>query len=88
MTPFQLKIATPCGLAYDGQAEALILRATTGDMGFLAGHCDMIAVLGTGRAAVVFDGKKRCAHCSGGTVFVKNGTVTLLPTHFAWLENK
>ena len=34
MTPFALKIVTPDGLAYDGQAEELIIRATTGDMVF------------------------------------------------------
>ena len=88
MTPFPLKIVTPYGVAYDGQAEVLILRATTGDVGILAGHWDMMAVLGAGRAMVVVAGKKRYAHCGGGTVFVKNGTATLLPTHFAWLENK
>ena len=30
MTSFQLKIVTPDGLAFDGQAEELVVRTTTG----------------------------------------------------------
>ena len=87
MTPFALKIVTPDGLAYDGQAEELIIRATTGDMGILAGHINCVASLGMGRATVVIDGKKRYAACIGGMVSVVNGVVTLVPTTFEWAED-
>ena len=87
MTPFALKIVTPDGLAYDGQAEELIIRATTGDMGILAGHINCVASLGMGRATVVIDGKKRYAACIGGMVSVVNGEVTLVPTTFEWAED-
>ena len=33
MTPFSLKIVTPDGLEYDGQAEEVIVRSTSGDIG-------------------------------------------------------
>ena len=87
MTPFALKIVTPDGLAYDGQAEELIIRATTGDMGILAGHINCVVSLGMGRATVMIDGKKRDGACIGGMVSVVNGTVTLVPTTFEWAEN-
>lgn len=87
MTPFALKIVTPDGLAYDGQAEELIVRATTGDMGILAGHINCVASLGMGRATIVIDGKKRYAACIGGMVSVVNGVVTLVPTTFEWAED-
>lgn len=87
MTPFALKIVTPYGVVYDGQAEELIVRATTGDIGFLARHMDAVAPLGMGRATVVIDGKKRYAACIGGMVSVTNGNVTLVPTTFEWAEN-
>ena len=87
MTPFALKIVTPDGLAYDGQAEELIIRATTGDMGILAGHINCVASLGMGRATVLMDGKKRYAACIGGMVSVVNGAVTLVPTTFEWAED-
>ena len=87
MTAFALKIVTPDGLQYDGQAEELIVRASTGDMGILAGHINCVASLGMGRATVVIDGKKRYAACIGGMVSVVNGEVTLVPTTFEWAED-
>ena len=40
MTPFHLKIVTPDGLIFDGQAEELIVRTTGGDVAILARHMD------------------------------------------------
>ena len=87
MKSFTLKIVTPDGVAYEGQAEELIVRATTGDIGFLARHLDVVAPLGMGRATIVIDGNKRYAACIGGMVSVANGNVTLVPTTFEWAEN-
>ena len=87
MTPFTLRIVTPYGVAYEGQAEELIVRTTTGDMGFLARHYNAVAPLGMGRATIVIDGKKRYAACIGGMVSVVNGEVSLVPTTFEWAEN-
>ena len=87
MTAFGLKIVTPDGLVYDGQAEELIVRTSTGDMGILAGHINCVASLGMGRATVVIDGKKRYGACIGGMVSVVNGAVTLVPTTFEWAED-
>ena len=87
MTPFSLKIVTPDGLIFDGQAEELIVRTSTGDMGILAGHINCVAPLGMGRAVVVVDGQRRYGACIGGMVSVVNGTVTLVPTTFEWAED-
>ena len=87
MTAFGLKIVTPDGLIFDGQAEELIVRASTGDMGILAGHINCVAALGMGRATVMIDGKKRYGACIGGMVSVVNGAVTLVPTTFEWAED-
>ena len=87
MTAFGLKIVTPDGLIFDGMAEELIVRATTGDMGILAGHINCVAALGIGRATVVIDGKKRYGACIGGMVSIVNGEVTLVPTTFEWAED-
>lgn len=84
MTPFSLKIVTPDGVRFDGQAEELIVRTTTGDMGFLAGHTNCAAPLGMGRATVVVDGQTRYAACIGGMVSVVDGAVSLVPTTFEW----
>ena len=87
MTPFSLKIVTPDGVRFDGQAEELIVRATTGDIGFLAGHINCVAPLGMGRATVVVDGEKRYGACIGGMVSVVDGAVSLVPTTFEWAED-
>ena len=87
MTPFSLKIVTPDGLLYDGQAEELIVRSTSGDFGILAGHVNCVAPLGMGRATVIIDGKRRYAACIGGMVSVVNGKVTLVPTTFEWADS-
>ena len=87
MTPFSLKIVTPDGEKFSGQAEELIVRTTTGDMGILAGHINMVAPLGMGEAMVLIDGAKRYGACIGGMVSVLNGEVTLVPTTFEWAED-
>lgn len=86
MTPFQLKIVTPDGLFFDGQAEELIVRTTSGDLGVLAGHTNCVAPLGMGRATVIVESKRRYAACIGGMVSVVGGVVTLVPTTFEWAE--
>ena len=86
MTAFPLKIVTPDGLVYDGQAEEVVVRTTTGDMGILAGHINCVAPLGMGRATILADGQKRYAACIGGIASVVNGTVTLVPTTFEWSD--
>ena len=87
MTPFPLKIVTPDGVQYDGQAEELIVRTTTGDLGILAGHMNCVAPLGMGRATIVIDGKKQYAACIGGMLSVMQGKVTLVPTTFEWAKD-
>ena len=87
MTPFSLKIVTPDGLIFDGQAEELVVRTTSGDLGILAGHINCVAPLGMGRATVIIDGKRRYGACIGGMVSVVNGEVTLVPTTFEWAES-
>ena len=87
MTAFPLKIVTPDGLVYDGEAEELIVRTAGGDMGILAGHINCVAALGMGRATVVIGGKKRYGACIGGMVSIVNGEVTLVPTTFEWAED-
>ena len=86
MTSFPLKIVTPDGLIYDGNAEMIIVRTITGDMAFLARHINCVAPLGMGRATVVVDGKKRYAACIGGMISVVDGNVTLVPTTFEWAD--
>ena len=86
MTSFPLKIVTPDGLIYDGEAEKLIVRTTSGDVAILARHINYVAPLGMGRAVVVSGDQRRTAACIGGMLSVVDGAVTLVPTTFEWAD--
>ena len=86
MTPFRLKIVTPDGLIYDGDAERLIVRSTTGDLAIMARHINFVTPLGMGKATVIANGERREAACIGGMLSVVDGSVTLVPTTFEWAD--
>ena len=86
MTGFLLRIVTPDGIRFDGSAQQLNVRTTTGNVAIMARHSNYVAPLGMGEASVVVDGQKRCAACIGGMVSVVDGAVTLVPTTFEWAD--
>lgn len=86
MIPFKLKIVTPDGLIFDGEAEKLIVRTIGGDVCILARHMDYVAPLGMGLAIVESNGERRTAACIGGMLSVSGGEVNLVPTTFEWAE--
>lgn len=87
MQSFPLKIVTPDGLIYDGPAEEVVVRSTTGDIAFLANHINCVTPLGMGCATVIIDGQKRHGACIGGMISMVKGTVTLVPTTFEWADS-
>ncbi len=86
MKSFPLRIVTPDGVQFDGNAEELIVRTVSGDMGIMAGHTNCVAPLGMGLATVITEGGKRFGACIGGMVSVLDGAVTLVPTTFEWAD--
>ena len=88
MSTFPLKIVTPDGLIFDGEAQRIIVRTTEGDMAVMARHINCVASLGMGRATLVdAAGNRRYAACIGGMLSVQNGEVSLVPTTFEWAES-
>ena len=83
---FPLKIVTPDGLVFDGQADKLIVRTTTGDVAILARHINAVFPLGMGQAVLEAEGKRRTAACIGGLLSIVDGSVTLVPTTFEWSD--
>lgn len=86
MTSFPLKIVTPDGLIFDGNAEQVTVRSTSGDVSILAHHINFVVPLGMGRAVIIADGIRRTAACIGGMLSVVDGAVTLVPTTFEWSD--
>ena len=86
MATFRLKIVTPDGLQFDGEATELSVRATSGQVGILARHTDFVTPLGLGEATIVTESGTRKAACIGGMLSVLDGKVTLVPTTFEWAD--
>ncbi len=86
MTPFPLKIVTPDGVRYDGEAEEIVVRSTSGEIAILARHIDFVTPLGMGQALILAGGRRRSAACIGGMLSVSDGEVNLVPTTFEWAD--
>ncbi len=86
MSTFHLQIVTPEGASFDGEAESLTVRATTGELTILPRHIDYVAALGMGPAHIVQEGKRRYAACIGGMLAVTAGQVRLIATTFEWAD--
>ena len=60
MKTFPLRIGTPDGLLFEGEAERIVCRTITGDLAILAGHSNFCTALGMGHAHVALpDGTVR-----------------------------
>lgn len=86
MTSFHLQVVTPDGLAYDGQAEFVVVRTIDGEVGIMANHSNYVTALGMGEARITIDGEVRRAACIGGMLAVTNGEVKLVATTFEWAD--
>ncbi|MBQ8082133.1 MAG: ATP synthase F1 subunit epsilon [Clostridia bacterium] len=82
---FHLQIVTPDRMAFDGEAERIILRTVNGDICILAHHIDYAAPLGIGEAKLVdAEGKESVAACAGGLLSVHDNEVRVMATTFEW----
>jgi len=85
MATFHLQIVTPDRLAYDGEAEKVMLRTVNGDVCIMARHIDYAAALGIGAARVTdAQGNTREAACNGGMLSVADGVVRVMAITFEW----
>ncbi len=77
--PFQLTIATPEGVVFDGRVTSLIVPAAEGSLGVWANHAPLVATLREGRLTYrAPDGAERTGTVSGGTVEVLKNHATIL----------
>ena len=71
MNKLLLKIVSPDGEIFSGEAKSIIVTTIQGELQILAGHADLLAPLATGRAKLTLpDGTSRSAAVSGGFVLV------------------
>lgn len=85
MNTYNLIISTPDGSVFDGEAIALVVRGTEGELAVLAGHIPFITAIKPGICKVVLpDDSEKRATIGGGILTVQGDKTTLLCSDFKW----
>jgi F-type H+-transporting ATPase subunit epsilon len=64
---------------WSGEARMVVARTVEGEIGILAGHEPLLAVLATGEVRVTgIDGERLTANADDGFLSVENDTVTIV----------
>ena len=87
MATFNLKIFSPYGVHFEGEAEAITLRTVTGDVSIWPNHSNTVTALDVGRCSVVVNGEKRVGVCNRGLLNVTKNNVEVLAATFEWKED-
>ncbi len=88
MNNFTVKIATPDGEIFNGEARSILVKTENGDVQIMRSHADLLAPLGTGRAKLTLpDGTEREAAASGGFILVSGGEAKVVATTFEFADN-
>lgn len=86
MKSFPLEIVTPDGEFFNGEAEYIVVRTVSGEVGIMAGHTDYLNALGMGEARITAQGQVRSGACIGGMISVIGGKVRVVATTFEWAD--
>ena len=70
MSTFELKVITPDGVMFDGEAESIFARTVMGDVLILPRHINYLTVIENGMVKIKADGAERRAACSDGFLSV------------------
>ena len=88
MSTFLLRIVTPDGEKYKGEAEKFSFRATDGEVGILANHSDYIAPVDVCKVYITNgEGKELSAVCGGGFMTFAKNTASLVCDTFIFSED-
>ncbi len=88
MATFHLQIVTPDCIAFDDEAEKIIVRTVNGDVCILPHHVDYAVPLGIGEARVTdASGSTRIAACNGGMLSVHGDQVRVVAVTFEWQDD-
>lgn len=87
MNKVKVKIVTPKREMYDGEADMVIFRTTSGDIGVMHGHLPLVTVLDYGVLRLVEDGQtKKNAAVFGGFAQVDGEGVNILTDAAEWSD--
>ncbi len=86
MATFSLKIVSPYGIHFEGEAEVLTVNTVSGYISVLKNHVNFVTSLVIGKAFVTINGEKKAASCGGGVLSVIKNEVTVLANSFEWQD--
>ena len=87
MKEYRLKISTPDGSVFDGDAVKLDVRGIEGELAVMAGHVPFMTAVKPGSCRLLLsDGSERIGELDGGLLSVGSSEVTLLAAKFRWAE--
>ena len=79
MSTFPLRISSPDGDLYRGDAEMLILRGTEGDLAIMAGHIPFVTAVVHGNCVIIAaEGERKEGVIEEGLLTVDKDQVTVL----------
>ena len=83
----RLRIVTPENVKYDEDAEMVIFRCISGDMGIMADHEATSAILDYGVLRIINEEEERRMAVFGGIAQVGDNKVTILVNDAQWPED-
>ncbi|MCL2054336.1 MAG: ATP synthase F1 subunit epsilon [Oscillospiraceae bacterium] len=82
---YALKVLTPETKFFDDEATQISIRTTVGDLGILANHYSLAAIVKPGKMKIMRkDGAWRTAEISSGIIKVGKNSVTVLIDNAEW----
>ena len=87
MSNLLVKIVSPDGELFSGEAKSILVTTAGGEVQIYAGHADLLAPLATGRAKLTLtDGSSRWAAISGGFIIVSKEETKVVATTFEFAD--
>lgn len=83
----KLEIVAPDKVFFEGEAEKLIVRATTGDMAVLYHHEPCVCLLDIGKFRLISGDEERTGAVSGGFLRVEPEKVVMIVDAAEWAED-
>jgi len=84
--PLQVSVVSADQQVWAGEATMVVARTTEGEIGILAGHTPLLAILASGEVRVTgLDGRKITASAADGFLSVEHDVVTIVARDAALL---
>jgi len=85
--PQQLRVVSADAVVWSGEAENVIAKTVDGDIGILAGHEPVLALLVPGSVeAILPDGRREIIAVDGGFISVAQGRVSIISEYARMAE--